>query len=347
MVNKKKDLSAEEKLKIQMWGEIGRSTAEIAAELGRGVSTVRRFRAVLKELPPGSSPPPHQPGAGRPRATTKEQDERLRKYVLKNPRKTAKELIREVRGFEGKSARFVQDRLKRVLKIPSRSAAKKPLLTEKMKKKRVAFAQKYQHWTEQDWAKVMYSDESTFRQVDSRSVKVRRPSNISRYKHQYTVKTVKHPEQVMVWGCFSASLGRGGLYFLPKNRMMNGTVYKQVLEDHLLPFMALHKSEYFLQDGAPCHNSKLVKSFLQEQGTGFKVMDWPGNSPDLNPIENAWSYMKQKLSNERPKNLADLKEAIKKMWVRDLSLDYWKKLSDSMPRRLQLVIASKGDMTKY
>ena len=83
MVIKNKDLSAEKKLKIQMWGDIGRSTAEIAADLGCGVSTIHRFMAVLRELAPGTSPPPHCPGAGRPRATTKEQNERLKKYVLK------------------------------------------------------------------------------------------------------------------------------------------------------------------------------------------------------------------------------------------------------------------------
>jgi hypothetical protein len=48
-----------------------------------------------------------------------------------------------VKGFENQSARFVRDRLKRVLKIPSIRVAKKPLLTKKMKKKRLAFAKKH------------------------------------------------------------------------------------------------------------------------------------------------------------------------------------------------------------
>ena len=88
----------------------------------------------------GTGPPSHCPGAGCSRGTTKMQDEYLQKYVLKYPQKTAMELIQKVRGFDSKSARFVQDRHKRVLKIPSRSAAKKPLLTKKMMKKRLGFA---------------------------------------------------------------------------------------------------------------------------------------------------------------------------------------------------------------
>jgi hypothetical protein len=40
-------------------------------------------------------------------------------------------------------------------------------------------------------------------------------------------------------------------------------------------------------------------------------------------------------------------EAIKVMWVRDLSQAYFKKLSASMPKRIKQVIANKGHMTKY
>jgi hypothetical protein len=77
-------------------------------------------------------------------------------------------------------------------------------------------------------------------------------------------------------------------------------------------------------------------------------MDWPGNSPVLNPIENCWSYMKKKLKgNSDITCLPKLMEAIKMIWVKDMKLDYFQKLSDSMPRRLQIVIEAKGEMTKY
>jgi hypothetical protein len=158
-------------------------------------------------------------------------------------KKTAKEHIKEVKGFENQSARFVRDRLKRVLKILSIRVAKKPLLTEKMKKKRLAFAKKHRSWTERDWVRVMYSDKSTFRLANPRSVMVPCLSGISRYKQKYTVKTVKHSESVMVWGCFSATVGRNGLFFLPKNKMMNSKVNMGMQKDHLFPFMTIHGSE--------------------------------------------------------------------------------------------------------
>jgi hypothetical protein len=54
---------------------------------------------------------------------------------------------------------------------------------------------------------------------------------------------------------------------------MNGVRYKMVLENHLLPFMELHKTKWFLQDSAPFHKSKVVMGRLKEMEKKFKVMD--------------------------------------------------------------------------
>ncbi len=144
----------------------------------------------------------------------------------------------------------------------------------------------------------MYSDELTFSLVNSRSVMVRRGKQMNRYKHRFVMKTVKHSASVMVRVCFSGKKGRGGLYFLPKKLHYEWGEIQEALVDHLLPFMRIHKTAYFLQDGAPCHKSKIVISFLKQSHEEFSIIDWPGNSPDLNPIENCWSHMKRKLKGD-------------------------------------------------
>jgi hypothetical protein len=191
----------------------------------------------------------------------------------------------------------------------------------------------------------MFSDESTFRCVRSIKTHVRRPEGSNRFDSWFTVKMVKHPDSVMVWGCFSGVVGHGGLYFLPKNVTINAERYEDVLENHLLQFMAIHGATNFLQDGAPCHASKRIKAYVANKP--FEVVDWPGNSPDLNHIENCWNFMQSQLRNRDISSVPKLKEEIMKIWLQELSLEYFKSLTDFMPARMQQVIQAKRDMTKY
>jgi transposase len=337
-------LKNEDKARILSWKEDGMSTAEIAKRLGRHRASIDRLWAKSKGLPKFVIPQ-RKIGSGRPKKMTNVMRKMLKRQAVKFPEMTAADLQNSVPELRTVSERTIQRTLQRDLKMPSRIAAQKPLLTMKMKAKRLKFAKAYRHWTSADWAKVMYSDESTFKCLRSVRGKVRRPRESSRFDSRYTVKTVKHPDSVMVWGCFSGTLGRGGLYFLPKNVTMNGERYQTVLEDHLLRFMELHGCTHFLQDGAPCHASKRIKAFLAEQP--FQVIDWPGNSPDLNPIENCWNHMKNLLKKKDISSVPKLITAIKELWTMELSTDYLKKLSKSMPGGLKMVIDAHGDMTKY
>jgi hypothetical protein len=85
----------------------------------------------------------------------------------------------ELHGFDNISVRRIQELLQKNLKLPAMSAAKKPLLTAKMTKKRLAFCRKYLKWTPKQWENVIFSGESTFRLVNSRGSIVRRPRGIS------------------------------------------------------------------------------------------------------------------------------------------------------------------------
>jgi hypothetical protein len=82
--------------------------------------------------------------------------------VKKDPRLTAHIIKQEVLEVAYLTVWYISHLILKCLKIPSRIASQKPLLTEKMKEKRLAFAKKYRNWSEEDWSKVMFSDESTF-----------------------------------------------------------------------------------------------------------------------------------------------------------------------------------------
>lgn len=95
-----------------------------------------------------------------------------------------------------------------------------------------------------------------------------------------------------------------------------------------------------LMDKAPAHTASSTAQWLQRNGT--RVVDsWPGNSPDLNPIENLWGWMKRKLYQREVQSVDQLKEAIQQVW--DEVPDYMlSKLMCSMPKRLQRVVDKQG-----
>ena len=78
------------------------------------------------------------------------------------------------------------------------------------------------------------------------------------------------------------------------------------------------------------------------------VLQWHGNSPDHNPIENLWSIIKTRLRNKDCTTKIKLIEAIIQLWYRDEQIQSdCNKLVDSMPKRIRDVIKRKGGHIMY
>ena len=76
------------------------------------------------------------------------------------------------------------------------------------------------------------------------------------------------------------------------------------------------------------------------------MLDWPANSPDLNPIENLWGIAKRKMRDMRVNNTADPKATIEASWS-SITPKQCHRLIASMPRCTEAVNNAKGAQTKY
>ena len=75
---------------------------------------------------------------------------------------------------------------------------------------------------------------------------------------------------------------------------------------------------------------------------------WPAQSPDLNPIEHLWNYLKRKLNKYEipPRDIHELWERVEKKWEA-IPKGVVQDLIASMPRRCAVEVEAKGRHTKY
>lgn len=336
-MGRNKQITPRKRAVVYQYYKDGLRQTEITKRLGIARSTVSQLIQHFKTV--GSSEA--KKSTGRPRITSKRDDISIGRCARINPTYSSIEICAET-GVQA-SSRTIRRRLLKDFGLAARHPAKKPLLTEQQRLKRLKFCKKYEHWSPKDWEKVLFSDETIICQFGAPATMVRRPSG-ERFNPRYTVRTVKHSPKIMIWGCFSHA-GRGSLYFVDVGKTVNALEYKKILMSKVPIAMRIHNCRVFQHDSAPAHTAVSVRQWLATNG--IQVLEWPGNSPDLNPIENLWMTLKRSVRRRRPNNMTELIHCIKQAWCLDISRELCENLSDSMPRRLKAVITNKGHTTKY
>lgn len=285
------------------------------------------------------------PKSGRPRILTSRDKRRIVSKVKENPRITSKEIQDDL---EAQGVHVSRSSVKRTLYengFHGRRPRKTPLHKKKHLKDRLKFAKDHIQKDPEYWSKVLWSDETKVELFGHNNEKYVWREAGKAFNPRNTIPSVKHGGgSLMFWGCFSAK-GPGRLVRI--DGIMNKEKYLQILKDNLKTSarqLRLGRSWTFQQDRDPKHTSKIVSQWFRE--AKIDVLEWPSMSPDLNPIEHLWSYLKKKVRERHPKNLDELARICEEEW-NQIPPSVCAKLVDTYNNRLLEVIKSKGHATRY
>ena len=144
---------------------------------------------------------------GRPKKLDTRNERALCKMVRRNPHITSSQLSTNL--FNNKNLNICSSTVRRYLiknNLLSYVSRRKPLLTNKMIKKRLAWSKKYMVEENSFWEKVLFSDECKIECFNTPAFsRVRRSSIDNPFKKEYLKPSVRFDQSVMVWGCFSAN----------------------------------------------------------------------------------------------------------------------------------------------
>lgn len=340
-----KDLSEGLRGQIIALNNEGLSQRKIAEKIGVSKGAVQRTLERFKKTTSYTT----KRRSGRPRCTTSQEDQYIKTTSLRNRTATAgniKSLINTTRQ-KPISKSTVRRRLA-ACGLNGRVAVSKPLLRAQNKRRRLLWAKKYQNYSVEDWKKVLFTDESKFQLYgNSRRVYVRRRCD-EKLLNQCIKSTVKHGGgSIQVWGCFSFN-GVGNLYRI--NSILNKEKYHSILQRHAIPSgLRLCGRGFILQqDNDPKHTSKLCKEYLKkkENQGELVLMDFPPQSPDLNPIEHLWEHLKREKVKHAVTSQDTLWDVVSQCW-NNIKPETIQKLVESMPDRVKAALKAKGGHTKY
>lgn len=99
---------------------------------------------------------------------------------------------------------------------------------------------------------------------------------------------------------------------------LNSNIYCDILQDHLASSITYYGGIFdnyiFQQDNDPKHTSATTRNWLESNR--IQTLDWPPQSPDLNPIENLWAHLKRRLESfdSPPESMYDLWSRMEAEW---------------------------------
>jgi transposase len=212
----------------------------------------------------------------------------------------------------------------------SASTLIKPPLSAETKAKRLFYAKKLAKRSPKAWRNVVFLDEAACAPITTRRVIILRGQS-SPIKH-----IDRRAQKLHFMGYISGAGKKSKLHFLEPGVTWTSANLAPLIRGLKQPGVEV------VLDGASPH--RRLKADLEKAGA--VVLPHPPYSPDLNPIENIWAVLKAKAAVKEPRTHEELKKALEDAWA-ELTPTRFRAFADSMQRRMQLVVESGGEHTRY
>ncbi|GFV73892.1 transposable element Tcb2 transposase [Trichonephila clavipes] len=321
--------------------EEGRSVTSVAAEFGIAHSIVsrlwRQFQTTGTAIRGFSS--------GRPRGTTPTDGRYIVLQARRNRRQTAGEIARRTTQATGRPiSRFTVARrlhggglfaLRPVRCIP---------LTPAHRRRRSLWCREHRNWRDNEWGRVLFTDESRFSlSSDSHRILIWRERGSRNHPSNIIERDRYGGRGVLVWeGIMLGS--RTDLHIFDAGSV-NGTRYcNEILHPYVRLFRGSMGLQFlFMDDNSPCHRTVAAEQLLESED--IERMDWPAQSPDLNPIEHVWDFLGRRLAARTlpPVKIRELRLALQDEWA-VMPQQLIDTLILSMGRRCETCLAVSGEI---
>lgn len=336
-----KELSEDLRATIVELHKAGKGYKTISKSLDVHVSTVRQIIYKWREFNTVAT----LPRRGRPAKISPRAQRRIINEVRRNPRASAKDLQTSLARTNISVHTSTICKILNKNGVHGRTARRKPLLTKKNIAARLKFAKDHLDAPQHFWQKILWTDETKIELFGRNTQRYIWRKNGTAHQPQNTIPTVKHGGgSIMVWACFAAS-GPGQITVI--DGKMNSKLYQDILQENIRPSvrqLQLKREWVMQQDNDSKHTSKSTKEWLTQKK--IRVLEWPSQSPDLNPIEMLWHDLKKAIHTRQPRNLAELKLFCQEEWSK-IPPGRCAGLISNYSKRLVEVIAAKGGSTSY
>ncbi|GFW72023.1 transposable element Tcb2 transposase [Trichonephila clavipes] len=180
---------------------------------------------------------------------------------------------------------------------------------------RLQWCREHHNWTEQDWACVLFSDESRFSLSSDCRRQLIWPESGTAYRPENIQEKDRYPTcSIMVWAGIMIN-GCTRLHVVANGTMTGQRYIDEVLLPHVRLFRGAVGDKFvFMDDNATCHRTLAVQDCLDSEG--IQRLVWPVRSPDLNSIENVWDALGRQVAgrNYPPTNKNTLIHALTEEW---------------------------------